>query len=127
MKQFVVIKYLQRICFQDHGQSTHNIWNSKCYLFVGGKKLLILASFEESLIWFCILISGYQVEEHMLRIFSSEVLQLCFMSQHLCCNDTSLNICFHYFPCTSNIPDYKDDDYVSVASYDETKQQYRVV
>lgn len=40
------------------------------------KKLLILASFEEILIWFCIVISVYQVEEHNLRIFSSEVLQL---------------------------------------------------
>lgn len=44
------------------------------------KKLLILASFEESLIWFYIVISVYQVEEHNLRIFSSEVLQLQFMS-----------------------------------------------
>lgn len=45
----------------------------------GIKKLLILASFEESLIWFCIVISVYQVEEHNLRIFWSEVLQLRFM------------------------------------------------
>jgi len=30
MKQFVVIRYLRRICFQDHGQPTHIIWNSKC-------------------------------------------------------------------------------------------------
>jgi hypothetical protein len=43
------------------------------------KKLLTLASFEESLIWFCIVIPVYQVEEHNLHIFSSEVLQL-FMS-----------------------------------------------
>jgi len=40
------------------------------------KKLLILASFEEILIWFCIVISVYQVEEHNLHIFSSEILQL---------------------------------------------------
>lgn len=78
MKQFV-IKYLQRICFQDHGQPTHIIWNLKCYPCVGEKMLLTLTSFEESLIWFCIVISVYQVEEHNLCIFSSEVLQLRFM------------------------------------------------
>jgi len=75
MKQFV-IKYLQRICFQDHGQPPHIIWNSKYYPCVGEKKLLILTSFEESLIWFCLVISVYQMEEHNLCIFWPEILQL---------------------------------------------------
>lgn len=51
-----------------------HLWNSEFYPYVE-KKLLVLASFEESLIWFCIMISVYQVEEHNHRIFSSEVLQ----------------------------------------------------